>query len=126
MGRQWERQLLLPFSFYINAKVLLFFELAKFNLECEPHGQKCGIGGTGGTSGSASRTGRNVGQVGRVGQVRQVGKLFGYRSLIVRLLFAHRLLFLYSSLYIVLFVFLIFTSSKFFILLSDFDCISIC
>lgn len=51
MGRQWERQLLLPFSFYIDAKVLLFFELAKFNLECEPHGQKCG------TSGSASRTG---------------------------------------------------------------------
>ena len=40
MGRQWERQLLLPFSFYIDAKVLLFFELAKFNLECEPHGQK--------------------------------------------------------------------------------------
>ena len=39
MGRQWERQLLLPFSFYIDAKVLLFFELAKFNLECEPHGQ---------------------------------------------------------------------------------------
>ena len=44
MGRQWERQLLLPFSFYIDAKVLLFFELAKFNLECEPHGQKCGTG----------------------------------------------------------------------------------
>ncbi len=75
MGRQWERQLLLPFSFYIDAKVLLFFELAKFNLECEPHGrlwcephgQKCGTGGTGetggtgGTGGSASRTGRNVG-----------------------------------------------------------------
>ena len=39
MGRQWEWQLLLPFSFYIDAKVLLFFELAKFNLECEPHGQ---------------------------------------------------------------------------------------
>ena len=39
MGRQWERQLLLPFSFYIDAKVLLFFELAKFNLECEPHGR---------------------------------------------------------------------------------------
>ena len=48
MGRQWERQLLLPFSFYIDAKVLLFFELAKFNLECEPHGQKCGTGGRGG------------------------------------------------------------------------------
>ena len=58
MGRQWERQLLLPFSFYIDAKVLLFFELAKFNLECELHGQKCE------TSGSASRTGRNVGRVG--------------------------------------------------------------
>ena len=28
MGRQWELQLLLPFSFYIDAKVLLFFELA--------------------------------------------------------------------------------------------------
>ena len=39
MGRQWERQLLLPFSFYIDAKVLLFFELAKFNLECELHGR---------------------------------------------------------------------------------------
>ena len=39
MGRQWERQLLLPFSFYIDAKVLLFFELTKFNLECEPHGR---------------------------------------------------------------------------------------
>ena len=75
MGRQWELQLLLPFSFYIDAKVLLFFELTKFNLECEPHGrlwcephgQKCGTGGTGetggtgGTGGSASRTGRNVG-----------------------------------------------------------------
>ena len=51
MGRQWERQLLLPFSFYIDAKVLLFFELAKFNLECEPHGQKCGTGGRGGLGG---------------------------------------------------------------------------
>ena len=67
---------------------------------------------------------RRVGQVGRVGQVErvgQVGKLFGYRSLILRLSFAHCLLFLYCSLR-----FLIFTSSKFFILLSDFDCISIC
>ena len=45
MGRQWERQLLLPFSFYIDAKVLLFFELAKFNLECEPHGQRCETSG---------------------------------------------------------------------------------
>ena len=93
MGRQWERQLLLPFSFYIDAKVLLFFELAKFNLECEPHGQKCGTGGTSGR--------------------------------IIRLSFAHCSLIIRSS-YIVLFVFLIFTSSKFFILLSDFDCISIC
>ena len=39
MGRQWELQLLLPFSFYIDAKVLLFFELAKFNLKCELHGR---------------------------------------------------------------------------------------
>jgi len=31
MGRQWERQLLLPFSFYIDAKVLLFFQLASFS-----------------------------------------------------------------------------------------------
>ena len=61
MGRQWERQLLLPFSFYIDAKVLLFFELAKFNLECEPHGQKCG---TGGRAGRIERVGRRVGQVG--------------------------------------------------------------
>lgn len=42
MGRQWERQLLLPFSFYIDAKVLLFFELAKFNL-----GRVRGLGGLG-------------------------------------------------------------------------------
>jgi len=110
MGRQWERQLLLPFSFYIDAKVLLFFELAKFNLKNEPHGQKCG------TSGRAGR---------RVGQVRQVGELFAYRSLILRSLFAHCLLIIYSF-YIVLFVFLIFTSSKFFILLSGFNCISVC
>ena len=53
MGRQWERQLLLPFSFYIDAKVLLFFELAKFNLECELHGQKCGTSGTGETGGTS-------------------------------------------------------------------------
>jgi len=46
-------------------------------------------------------------------------------SVIVRSLFAHCSLIVYSS-YIVLFVFLIFTSSNFFILLSDFDCISIC
>lgn len=88
MGRQWERQLLLPFSFYIDAKVLLFFELAKFNLECEPHGQKCG---TSGTSGRARRVGRRVGRVRQVGLVRQVGRvgeLFGYRSLILRSLFA--------------------------------------
>ena len=71
---------------------------------------------------------RQVGQVrrvGQVGQVRLVGELFGYRSVIVRSLFAYPSLIVYSS-YIVLFVFLIFTSSKFFILLSDFDCISIC
>ncbi len=90
MGRQWERQLLLPFSFYIDAKVLLFFELAKFNLECEPH-----------------------------------GRLWDNYSVIVRLSFAHCLLIIYSF-YIVLFVFLIFTSSKFFILLSGFNCISVC
>ena len=72
MGRQWELQLLLPFSFYIDAKVLLFFELAKFNFECEPHGQKCG------TSGSASRTGKYV---RRVRQVGRVGKLGGLRGL---------------------------------------------
>lgn len=71
MGRQWERQLLLPFSFYIDAKVLLFFELAKFNLECEPHGQKCGT---------------------------IIRLSFAYPSLIVRSLFAHHLLFLYCSL----------------------------
>ena len=46
MGRQWERQLLLPFSFYIDAKVLLFFELAKFNL-----GRVRGLGGMGGLGG---------------------------------------------------------------------------
>ena len=108
MGRQWERQLLLPFSFYIDAKVLLFFELAKFNLECEPHGQKCGTGETSGTSGTGETGG--TGGTGR----RIIRLFFAYRSLIVR------------SSYIVLFVFLIFTSSKFFILLSDFNCISIC
>ena len=148
MGRQWERQLLLPFSFYIDAKVLLFFELAKFNLECEPHGQQVGRVRRVGRVRQVGQVGqvgqvRRVGQVGRVGQMRQVGQVgrvgelfgyssvilrssFAYPSLIVRLSFAHRLLFLYCSLYIVLFVFLIFTSSKFFILLSDFDCISIC
>ena len=91
MGRQWERQLLLPFSFYIDAKVLLFFELAKFNLECEPHGQKCGTSGTSGRAGRARRGGRRVGRVRQVGLVRQVGRvgeLFGYRSLILRSLFA--------------------------------------
>lgn len=98
MGRQWERQLLLPFSFYIDAKVLLFFELAKFNLECEPHGQKCGTSGTSGRAGRARRVGRRVGRVRQVGLVRQVGRvgeLFGYRSLILRSLFA--LLILFSS-----------------------------
>ena len=91
MGRQWERQLLLPFSFYIDAKVLLVFELAKFNLECEPHGQKCGTSGTSGRAGRARRVGRRVGRVRQVGLVRQVGRvgeLFGYRSLILRSLFA--------------------------------------
>ena len=84
MGRQWERQLLLPFSFYIDAKVLLFFELAKFNLECEPHGQKCG------TSGSASRTGDyekgGTGGMGGTGETsgRIIRLSFGYPSLIVR------------------------------------------
>ena len=129
MGRQWERQLLLPFSFYIGAKVLLFFELAKFNLECEPHGQKCGTGGageTGGTSGTGdtggtSGTGETGGTSG-TGRTSGTGET-GRRS--IRLSFAHRSLIIRSS-YIVLFVFLIFTSSKFFILLSDFDCISIC
>ena len=108
--------------------------MLKFNLECEPHGQKCGTSGRVGRAGRTGRierierVGRRVGQVGqvrRVGQVGQVGELFGYRSLIVRLSFAHCSLIVYSS-YIVLFVFLIFTSSKFFILLSDFNCISIC
>ena len=75
MGRQWERQLLLPFSFYIDAKVLLFFELAKFNLECEPHGQKCGTSGTGETGGKIIRLS------------------FAYPSLIVRLLFTLLILF---------------------------------
>ena len=87
MGRQWERQLLLPFSFYIDAKVLLFFELAKFNLECEPHGQRCG---TSGRAGRIERVGRRVGQVGVraaraiMGQVRQIrglGRLGRLRGL---------------------------------------------
>ena len=74
-------------------------------------------------AGRAERIGKGGGRVRRVGvraapaivgRVGRVGELFGYRSLIIR------------SSYIVLFVFLIFTSSKFFILLSDFDCISIC
>ena len=95
MGRQWERQLLLPFSFYIDAKVLLFFELAKFNLECEPHGQKCG------TSGSASRTGDyekgETGGMGGTGETsgRIIRLSFAYPSLIVRSLFT--LLILFSS-----------------------------
>ena len=78
MGRQWERQLLLPFSFYIDAKVLLFFELAKFNLKNEPHGQKCG------TSGSASRTGDyETGETSWTGG-RIIRLSFAYPSLIVR------------------------------------------
>ena len=84
MGRQWERQLLLPFSFYIGAKVLLFFELAKFNLECEPHGQKCGTGGAGETGGT-SGTGDTGGKIIRLS--------FAYPSLIVRLLFTLLILF---------------------------------
>ena len=67
MGRQWELQLLLPFSFYIDAKVLLFFELTKFNL----------------------------GRVRQVRRVGRVGELFGYRLLILRSSFA--LLILFSS-----------------------------
>lgn len=99
MGRQWERQLLLPFSFYIDAKVLLFFELAKFNFGVR----------------AARAIMRQVGQVGTGETSGRIIRLsFAYPSLIVR------------SSYIVLFVFLIFTSSKFFILLSDFDCISVC
>ena len=92
MGRQWERQLLLPFSFYIDAKVLLFFELAKFNLECEPHG----------------RLWDNYSVIVRLSFAHCsliLRSSFAYPSLIVRLLFAYRLLFLYCSLYIVLFVF---------------------
>ena len=87
MGRQWERQLLLPFSFYIDAKVLLFFELAKFNLECEPHGQKGGTGGRGGLGGLGG-----------------LGDEWENYSVIVRLSFAHCSLIIRSS-YIVLFVF---------------------
>jgi hypothetical protein len=93
MGRQWERQLLLPFSFYIGAKVLLFFELAKFNLECEPHGQKCGTGGageTGGTSGTGDTGGTSgTGETG--GKIIRLS--FAYPSLIVRLLFTLLILF---------------------------------
>ncbi len=73
MGRQWERQLLLPFSFYIGAKVLLFFELAKFNLECEPHG----------------RLWDNYSVIVRLS--------FAHCSLIVRLLFAYCSLIVRSS-----------------------------
>ena len=80
MGRQWERQLLLPFSFYIDAKVLLFFELAKFNLECEPHGQKCGTGGRGGLGGLGG-----------------LGDEWENYSVILRLSFAHCSLIVCSS-----------------------------
>ena len=102
MGRQWERQLLLPFSFYIGAKVLLFFELAKFNLECEPHGQKCGTGGageTGGTSGTGDTGGTSgTGETGGTSGTGETGgKIirlsFAYPSLIVRLLFTLLILF---------------------------------
>ena len=84
MGRQWERQLLLPFSFYIDAKVLLFFELAKFNLECEPHG----------------RLWDNYSVIVCLSFAHCsliLRSLFAYPSLIVRSLFAHHLLFLYCS-----------------------------
>ena len=93
MGRQWERQLLLPFSFYIDAKVLLFFELAKFNLECEPHGQKCGTSGTGETGGT-SGTGDTGGTSGTGETGGKIIRLsFAYPSLIVRLLFTLLILF---------------------------------
>ena len=84
MGRQWERQLLLPFSFYIDAKVLLFFELAKFNLECEPHGQKCGTGGSASRTGDCgtSGTGGTSETSGTRGRIIRLS--FGYPSLIVR------------------------------------------
>ena len=69
-----------------------------------------------------------MGRVGGLGGLRGLGDEWDRwenYSVIVQLSFAHPSLIVYSS-YIVLFVFLIFTSSKFFILLSDFDCISIC
>ena len=87
MGRQWERQLLLPFSFYIDAKVLLFFELAKFNLECEPHGQKCGTSGRAGRAGRIERvgTGETSGTSGTGETSGRIIRLsFAYPSLIVR------------------------------------------
>ena len=74
--------------------------MLKFNLECEPHRQKCGTGERAGRIEKAGRIGRRVGQVGqerqvgrvgqvrRVGQVGQVGELFGYRSVILRSSFA--------------------------------------
>ena len=135
MGRQWERQLLLPFSFYIDAKVLLFFELAKFNLECEPHGQQVGRVRRVGRVRQVGQVGqvgqvRRVGQVGRVGQMRQVGQVgrvgelfgyssvilrssFAYPSLIVRLSFAHRSLILCSS-FTLLILFSLYCSLRFF------------
>ena len=46
--------------------------MLKFNLECEPHRQKCGTGGTGGTSETSGTGGRII----RLS--------FAYPSLIVR------------------------------------------
>ena len=46
-------------------------------------GRVGGLGGLGGLRGLGQ-----VRRVGQVGQVRQVGELFGYRSLILRSLFA--------------------------------------
>ena len=91
MGRQWERQLLLPFSFYIDAKVLLFFELAKFNL-----GRVRGLGGLGGLGNEWDRW-------DEWDRWNEWDRWENY-SVIVRLSFAYRSLIVYSS-YIVLFVF---------------------
>lgn len=93
MGRQWERQLLLPFSFYIDAKVLLFFELAKFNLECEPHGRLW------------DRWDEWEGWEGwETGETSGTSETSGTGERIIRLSFAHCSLIIYSF-YIVLFVF---------------------
>ena len=107
-------------------------------MECEPHGrlwdewegwetgETSETGETGGTSGTGGTggTGETSGTSG-TGETGGTGETSGTGGRIIRLSFAHCSLIVRSS-YIVLFVFLIFTSSKFFILLSDFDCISIC